>query len=83
MATTFTLTAAGQLTLSEEVLRHLGVVPGQTVEVDLLPDGRVEVRAKPTGSFEAFFGCAVLPGTKPLSIDVINQITAGSWAGRH
>lgn len=82
MAITLTVTAKGQVTLRKELLRHLGVAPGQKVEVDLLPNGRLEIRAKPTGSIEAFIGCAARPGTKPLSIDEINEIIADAWAGR-
>lgn len=39
------ITEAGKITLKKEVLRHLGVVPGGRVEVSLLPEGRVELRA--------------------------------------
>jgi len=42
-----TLTARGQVTLNKEVLRHLGVAAGARVEVSLLPEGRVELRAAP------------------------------------
>jgi antitoxin PrlF len=81
MTTTLTVTAKGQVTLRKEVLQHLGVTPGQKVEVDLLPHGRIEVRAKPKGSIEDFFGCAARPGTKPLTIEEINEIIADGWAG--
>ena len=47
------MTAKGQVTLRKELLEHLGVEPGSKVEVDLLPDGRAELRAaKKTGSIE-------------------------------
>jgi antitoxin PrlF len=81
MVTELTITAKGQITLRKEVLQHLGVGPGQKVEVDLLPNGRVEVRGKPTGSIEDFFGSLQRPGTKLLSIDEINEIIADGWAG--
>ncbi len=80
--TTLTVTAKGQVTLRKEVLQHLGVGPGQQVEVDLLPNGRIEIRgAKPQGSIENFIGCAHRPRTKPLTIDEINEIIADGWAG--
>jgi antitoxin PrlF len=82
MTTTLTVTAKGQVTLRKELLRHLGVIRGQQVEVDLLPNGRLGFRAKPTGSIEAFIGCGARPGMKPLSIDEISEITAEAWAGR-
>lgn len=82
--TTLTVTAKGQITLRREVLRHLGVAPGQKVEVDLLPDARLQLRAaKPTGSIKDFFGCAYRPGTKPLTIEEMNEIIADGWAGIH
>ncbi|PWE52655.1 hypothetical protein DEM27_30000 [Metarhizobium album] len=41
------ITARGQVTLKKEVLRHLGVKPGDTVDVDLLPNGRIQIAAAP------------------------------------
>ena len=83
MGTTLTVTAKGQVTLRKEVLRHLGVTPGQKVEIDLLPNGRLEVRAtKSGGSIESFIGCGYRPGTKPLTIEEIAEIAAEGWAGR-
>lgn len=82
MTTTLTVTAKGQITLRKEVLRHLGVAPGQKVEVDLLPNGRLELRpARRTGSIEDVFGSLHNPDAKPLTIDEINEIIAKGWAG--
>jgi bifunctional DNA-binding transcriptional regulator/antitoxin component of YhaV-PrlF toxin-antitoxin module len=39
------ITAKGQVTLRQSVLHHLGARPGQKIDVALLPDGRVELRA--------------------------------------
>ena len=83
MRSTLTVTAKGQVTLRKAILRHLGVSPGQKIEVDLLPNGRLEVRAaKSRASIEDFFGSLHQPGTSPLSINKINEIIAKSWAGR-
>jgi len=38
---TLTITAKGQVTLRQELLRHLGVQPGQQIEVTALPGGRI------------------------------------------
>ncbi len=81
---TLTITAKGQVTLRKELLRHLGVGPGEKVEVALLPGGRAELRPadpKRTGSFDDFFGCLHRPGTKPLTIEEMNEIIADGWAG--
>ena len=80
--TTLTVTAKGQVTLRKGILRHLGISPGQKVEIDLLPNGRLEMRAKSMGSIEAFIGSGARPGTAPLSIEEINEIAAEAWAGR-
>lgn len=45
--TTLTITARGQVTFRKEVLQHLGIKPGEKIELDLLPDGRAELKAIP------------------------------------
>jgi predicted nucleic-acid-binding protein len=42
---TLTITANGQVTLRRELLHHLGVQPGEQIEVSTLPGGRIEVPA--------------------------------------
>ena len=46
MTITLTVTAKGQITLRKEVLKHLGVQPGDKLNVDLLKDGRMQIRPK-------------------------------------
>ena len=43
--TTLTVTARGQVTFRKDVLQHLGIKPGERIELDLLPDGRAELKA--------------------------------------
>jgi antitoxin PrlF len=82
MTLTLIVTAKGQVTLREETLQHLGVVPGQKVEIELLPNGRLELRAaRSEASIEEFFGCLQRPGTKPLTIEQIGEIATHGWAG--
>ena len=84
MGTILTVTAKGQVTLRKEVLRHLGVAPGEKIVVDFLPEGRAEVRAnKSFSSIEGFIGCAARPETKPLTIEEIGEIASQGWAGGH
>ena len=45
MTTTLTVTSKGQVTLRKELLAHLGIHPGQRLEVEVLPDGRLELHA--------------------------------------
>jgi bifunctional DNA-binding transcriptional regulator/antitoxin component of YhaV-PrlF toxin-antitoxin module len=83
MGTTLRVTAKGQVTLRKELLRHLGVGPGDKVAFDLLPDGRAELRAvKPEGSIRKFIGSLQRPGTNALSIDEISEAAVQGWAGR-
>lgn len=80
---TLTVTAKGQVTLRKEVLRHLHARPGDRLEVDLLPDGRVEVRAAPRrGKISDLFGLLRRPGQKKISIEEMNEIIAEGWAGK-
>ena len=83
MGTTLPITAKGQITLRKEVLRHLGVEPGEKVVVDFLPAGRAELRAAVSAaSIDGFIGCLRRPGSRPLSIEEIAGIAAQGWAGR-
>ena len=80
--TVLTVTTKGQVTLKKDVLRHLGIEPGQKVDIDLLPGGRVEVKAaRATGSISDVFGRLRREGQPVLTVDDINAITAKGWAG--
>ncbi|MEI9984286.1 MAG: AbrB/MazE/SpoVT family DNA-binding domain-containing protein [Aliidongia sp.] len=82
MQRVLTVTAKGQVTLRKEVLDHLGVVPGDKIEVDLLPSGHAQVRAaKSSASIDSFIGCLERPDTKPRSIEEINEVIEQGWAG--
>jgi antitoxin PrlF len=49
--------ARGQVTLHGKVLQHLGIKPGDKIELDLLPDAKVLLKAaKPIGTIEGFVG---------------------------
>ena len=80
---TLKVTTKGQITLRQELLRHLNVAPGQKVEVDRLPDGRLMVgAASKTGSIDDFIGCLEQKGGPRLSIAQIKKITEDAWAGK-
>lgn len=79
-----TVTAKGQVTLRKELLEHLGVHPGEKITIDMLPDGRVEMKAeRPTGKISDVFDLFKRDGQRALSIEEINEIAAQGWAGRH
>lgn len=79
---TLTVTAKGQVTLRKDLLEHLGVGPGEQIEVEKLPDGRIEVRAAATGSITALFGLLKQKGRAPLTIEQMNEIAQEGWAGK-
>jgi bifunctional DNA-binding transcriptional regulator/antitoxin component of YhaV-PrlF toxin-antitoxin module len=54
---TLTVTARGQVTFRKDVLRHLGVKPGEKIELELTPGGKGAITAaRKTGSIEGFIG---------------------------
>jgi hypothetical protein len=78
---TLTITPKGQVTLKRDLLKHLGVGPGDKVVVELLPSGNLSVRAAPRGPLEDIFG--IIPsGGVSVSIDEMNQTIADGWAGK-
>ena len=80
---TLTVTAKGQVTLRKDVLKHLGVHPGEKITVNKLPDGRIEVKAaRPTGQISEVFNLLKRASGPRLSIEQINQVIAQGWAGK-
>lgn len=80
--TTLTITERGQVTLRKDVLQHLGIKPGDKIELDLLPDGRGILKAaRPAGSINGFIGLLAGSTSKALSIEEMNEIVAAGWAG--
>ena len=80
---TLTVTAKGQVTLRKDILRHLGVRPGEKITVDKLPDGRIEVKAtRPTGQISDIFNFLKRENGPSLSIEEINRVATKAWAGK-
>lgn len=78
---TLKITVKGQVTLKQDLLRHLGVAPGEKVEVDKLPDGQIVVRATAQSSpIASFIGCLSRKAGQKLTIDEINEIATEGWA---
>jgi bifunctional DNA-binding transcriptional regulator/antitoxin component of YhaV-PrlF toxin-antitoxin module len=81
--TTLTVTARGQITFRKNVLQHLGIKPGEKIELDLLPDGRGVIRAsKPRGTIDDFIGFLAGRTKKVATIEEINEAAADGWAGK-
>lgn len=79
---TLTITARGQVTFRKDVLQHLGIRPGEQIELNLLPNGRAElIAARPKGSFRNLHG--FLKGKtngRILTIEEINEAIADAGA---
>jgi bifunctional DNA-binding transcriptional regulator/antitoxin component of YhaV-PrlF toxin-antitoxin module len=82
---TLTVTARGQVTFRKDVLKHLGVKPGEKIELELLPGGKATLRpARKKGSIRELAG--ILKGKTNgirLTIEEINEAIAeaGTEAG--
>lgn len=81
MAITLTVTTKGQITLRKEVREHLGAHQGEKVDVALLPDGQVLLRAKPGKPISNIFGMLAESGTRPRSVEELNEAATAGWAG--
>lgn len=81
--TQLTVTAKGQVTLRKELLEHLGVGPGDKIEVEKLPRGQIVVTApRRTGKISDLSGVLKRPGQPVLTIEQMNEIIADAWAGK-
>lgn len=81
--TTLTVTARGQVTFRKDVLLHLGIKPGEKIELDTLPDGRIILRAaKPSGTIDGFLGLLAGKTKKIATLDEINEAAASGWTGQ-
>jgi antitoxin PrlF len=81
--TTLTITSKGQVTLRKELLQHLGVQPGQKIEVDPMPGGQLKLSAsRSKGSVEDFIGILAGKTDKVATIEEMNEAIADGWAGK-
>lgn len=79
---TLTVTAKGQVTLRKDILEHLGVEPGEQINVEKLPDGRIQVSAAPSGEISDIFNLLKRKGQPHLTIEEMNEIARDGWAGK-
>lgn len=81
--TTLTVTSRGQVTFRKEVLNHLGIKPGEKIEIDLLPDGRAVLNAaRPAGTIDAFIGLLAGRIDKVATLEEMHEAAATGWAGK-
>jgi len=80
---TLTVTTKGQVTLRKDLLKHLGVRPGEKIAVEALPDGRIEMKAAaPAGRISDIFNLLKRKNAPSLSIEEIGEIARRGWAGK-
>ncbi|TXI39092.1 MAG: AbrB/MazE/SpoVT family DNA-binding domain-containing protein [Nitrosomonas sp.] len=74
---TLAVTAKGQITLWQNLFKHLGVAPGQRVEVHKLPDGTLIIgNHVQDGDVNDFIACLHKPDAPVVSIDDMNEVIA-------
>jgi len=79
---TLTVTTRGQVTFKKEVLQHLGIKHGDKIELDLLPNGRIELKStRPAGTIDGFLGLLSGKTRKVATIEEIREAAAAGWAG--
>jgi antitoxin PrlF len=80
--TTLTVTAKGQVTLKKELLQHLGVRPGQKIEVEALPGGKLAISAEPSrGNWGEIVGMLAGHTDKVATIEEMSEAIRKGWAG--
>ena len=80
--TTLTVTAKGQVTLKKELLQHLGVKPGQKIDVDTATGGRLTIKAADReNGWEKAYGILAGKTDKVATIEEMNEAIRKGWAG--
>ena len=80
--TILTVTAWGQVRFPEDVLDHLGIKPGETIALDMLPGGRVALcAAQRPRTIDGFLGLLAGKTRKVATLDEIDEAAAAGWAG--
>ncbi len=77
-----TVTAKGQVTLRKELLQHLGVKPGDKIEADVLPNGKIQIHASSSKQgWDRLSGFLAGKTKKVASIEEMNDAIERGWAG--
>jgi bifunctional DNA-binding transcriptional regulator/antitoxin component of YhaV-PrlF toxin-antitoxin module len=75
------VTMKGQVTLKRDLLHHLGIKPGERIELNKLPSGELRVKAaRPMGTIDNFIGRHAGKVKKAMTIEEMNEIAAAGWA---
>lgn len=79
---TLKITSKGQVTIRRDVLRDLGVGPGDNVVLEKVADRHYSMRPPPKGKISDVFGMLKRPGQPRLTIAQIKRATQDAWAGK-
>ncbi len=67
-------TGRGQVTLRKEVFQHMGIKPGDKIEIEYLPNGEFRGRAvRKKGRIEDLFGCLAGKTDVKLTIEEMDE----------
>jgi bifunctional DNA-binding transcriptional regulator/antitoxin component of YhaV-PrlF toxin-antitoxin module len=76
-------TSRGQVTFRKEIFQHVGIRPGEKLEIDLLPGGEFRGRAvRKQGKIEDIFGMLAGKSNVKLTIEEIKEAAEKAWAGQ-
>jgi antitoxin PrlF len=82
-STTVTANPRGQVTLRKDVLQHLGVRPGEKIEIVKHPGGKVTLKsARPAGMIDGFLGLLAGKTRKVATLNAVSEASAAGWAGQ-
>ncbi len=71
------ITMKGQVTLTRDLLQHLGIKPGERIGFDKMPGGELRLRAaRPAGTIENFIGRHAGKVKTPITIEKMNELAA-------
>ena len=71
---TLTTTKRGQVTFPQDVMRHLGIRPGERLEWEKQPTGAITLRAaRPLGTIDSFIGLLARRTRKVTTLDEMNE----------
>jgi bifunctional DNA-binding transcriptional regulator/antitoxin component of YhaV-PrlF toxin-antitoxin module len=67
-------TTRGQVTLRKEIFQHVGIRPGEKLEIDMLPGGEIRGRAvRKKGKIEDIFGMLAGKSNVKLTIEEMDE----------
>jgi bifunctional DNA-binding transcriptional regulator/antitoxin component of YhaV-PrlF toxin-antitoxin module len=80
--TTLTITSRGQVTFRKQVLQHLGLKPGDKLELDLLPSGQGLIKAASApGAIDDVIGLLAKRRKKVATLQEIEEASRKGWSG--